>query len=87
MASSIRPPTNALSLLDALERYAFPWRDFAEAVEGEVLDSQRVRQRLYGLCGIRRLLPTAPFPAPKDQELWLAALTQLDARAAARLGY
>ena len=74
MASSIRPPTGALSLLDALASY---WRDFAEAVEGEVFDSQRVRQRLYGLCGIRRFYPTAPFPAPTDQELWLAAIADL----------
>lgn len=77
MTSSIRPPTDALSLLDALASYACPWRDFADAFEGEVFDSQRVQHRLYGLCGIRRFYPTAPFPAPTDQELWLAAIADL----------
>ena len=77
MSSSIRPPAGALSLLDALERYACPWRDFAEAFEGEVLDAQLARKRLYGLCGVRKFSQTAPFPSATDQELWLAAVADL----------
>ena len=77
MASLIRPPAGALSLLDALETYSCPWRDFAEAFEGEVLDTELARKRLSGLCGVRRFSQTAPFPAPTDQDLWLAAVAHL----------